>query len=214
MEKRNQAAKLLIGLVIVVFAVLLIGGLVGGKDLLFCLDRTTPLTRSDVTYKTVDAPKASSKDGTINAADWAAAYPEIAATMGDNKKNSYIVDYLDQDPYLKNIYEGFGFAKEYGSARGHEYCLEDVAHTARPKPLANCLTCKTPNFAKLVNDQGLLHLPRQRGGRKGQAGGDPQLCDQGPGGERPEDRSGHPVLRPVPYRVLLHPCGQGDHDAL
>ena len=155
MEKRNQAAKLLIGLVIVVFAVLLIGGLVGGKDLLFRLDRTTPLTRSDVTYKTVDAPKASSKDGTINAADWAAAYPEIAATMGDNKKNSYIVDYLDQDPYLKNIYEGFGFAKEYGSARGHEYCLEDVAHTARPKPLANCLTCKTPNFAKLVNDQGV-----------------------------------------------------------
>ena len=42
MEKRNQAAKLLIGLVIVVFAVLLIGGLVGGKDLLFRLDRTTP----------------------------------------------------------------------------------------------------------------------------------------------------------------------------
>ena len=155
MEKRNQAAKLLIGLVIVVFAVLLIGGLVGGKDLLFRLDRTTPLTRADVTYKTVDAPKASSKDGTINAADWAAAYPEIAATMGDNKKNSYIVDYLDQDPYLKNIYEGFGFAKEYGSARGHEYCLEDVAHTARPKLLANCLTCKTPNFAKLVNDQGV-----------------------------------------------------------
>ena len=38
MEKRNQAAKLLIGLVIVVFAVLLIGGLVGGKDLLFRLD--------------------------------------------------------------------------------------------------------------------------------------------------------------------------------
>ncbi|MBQ6146505.1 MAG: ammonia-forming cytochrome c nitrite reductase subunit c552, partial [Clostridia bacterium] len=54
--------------------------------------------------------------------------------MGDNKKNSYIVDYLDQDPYLKNIYEGFGFAKEYGSARGHEYTLEDVAKTARPHP--------------------------------------------------------------------------------
>ena len=28
-------------------------------------------------------------------------------------------------------------------------------HTARPHPLANCLTCKTPNFAKLVNDQGV-----------------------------------------------------------
>ena len=155
MEKRNQAAKLLIGLVIVIFAVLLIGGVVGGRNMIFHLDRTTALTRSDVTYTTVDAPKASSKDGTVNAADWAAAYPEIVATMGDNRKNSYIVDYLDQDKYLKNIYEGFGFAKEYGSARGHEYTLEDVAHTARPHPLANCLTCKTPNFAKLVNDQGV-----------------------------------------------------------
>ncbi|MBQ4125256.1 MAG: ammonia-forming cytochrome c nitrite reductase subunit c552, partial [Desulfovibrio sp.] len=155
MEKRNQAAKLLIGLAIVIFALLLLGGVVGGKNLVFKLARTTPLTTGDVTYKTVDAPVATSKDGTVNAADWAAAYPEIVATMGDNKKNSYIVDYLEQDPYLKNIYEGFGFAKEYGSARGHEYTLEDVAKTARPHALANCLTCKTPNFAKLVNDQGV-----------------------------------------------------------
>ena len=155
MEKRNQAAKLLIGLVIVILAVLLLGGVVGGKNLLFRVERTTPLVRADVTYKTADAPKASSKDGTINAADWAAAYPEIAATMGDNKKNEYIVDYLAQDPYLKNIYEGFGFATEYGSARGHEYTLADVEHTQRPHGKANCLTCKTPNFAKLVNDQGV-----------------------------------------------------------
>ena len=155
MEKRNQAAKLLIGAVVVLFAVLLIGGVVGGKSLVFHLDRTALLTGSDVTYKTVDAPKASSKDGTINAADWAAAYPEIVATMGDNKKNSYTVDYLEQDPYLVNIYEGFGFAKDYLSARGHEYTLEDVAKTKRPHGNANCLTCKTPNFAKLVNDQGV-----------------------------------------------------------
>jgi len=155
MEKRNQAAKLLIGLGVVIFALLFLGGVIGGRDLVFHLDRTTPLTRADVTYKTVDVPAPSSKDGTINAADWNAAYPEIAVTMGNNRNNAYIVDYLEQDPYLTNIYEGFGFAKEYGSARGHEYTLEDVAKTARPHPLANCLTCKTPNFAKLVNDQGV-----------------------------------------------------------
>ena len=155
MEKRNQAAKLLIGLVIVVFALLFLGGVMGGKNLVFKLARTTPLTAGDVTYQTVDAPVASSKDGTVNAADWKAAYPEIVATMGDNAKNSYTVDYLEQDPYLVNIYEGFGFAKDYLSARGHEYTLADVAKTARPHPLANCLTCKTPNFAKLVNDQGV-----------------------------------------------------------
>ena len=75
MEKRNQAAKLLIGLAIVIFALLLLGGVVGGKNLVFKLARTTPLTAGDVTYKTVDAPVATSKDGTVNAADWAAAYP-------------------------------------------------------------------------------------------------------------------------------------------
>ncbi len=155
MEKRNQAAKLLIGAVIVLFAVLLIGGVVGGRNLVLHLERTTPLTRADVTYKTAEAPKASGKDGTVNAADWSAIYPEITVTMGNNRNNSYIVDYLEQDAYLRNIYEGFGFAKEYGSARGHEYTLEDVKKTARPHPLANCLTCKTPNFAKLVNDMGV-----------------------------------------------------------
>ena len=76
-------------------------------------------------------------------------------TMGQNSENSYVTDYLEQDSYLTNIYEGYGFAKDYGSARGHEYCLEDVAATERPHPKANCLTCKTPNFAKLVNEQGV-----------------------------------------------------------
>ncbi|MGX8699603.1 MAG: ammonia-forming cytochrome c nitrite reductase subunit c552, partial [bacterium] len=36
-----------------------------------------------------------------------------------------------------------------------EYCLEDVNKTLRPHGDAKCLTCKTPNFAKLVNDEGL-----------------------------------------------------------
>ena len=75
--------------------------------------------------------------------------------MWENAENEYTVDYLEEDPYLVNIYEGYGFAKDYGSARGHEYCLEDVAATERPHAMANCLTCKTPNFTKLVNDQGV-----------------------------------------------------------
>ena len=54
-----------------------------------------------------------------------------------------------------NIYEGYGFAIDYTSAIGHEYCLEDVAKTERPHALANCLTCKTADFTKLVNDLGV-----------------------------------------------------------
>ena len=91
-----------------------------------------PLTRSDIEYLEVDAPEATSKDGTVTAADWAAVYPYIAVSMGDNEKNSYVTDYLEQDPYLTNISEGYGFAIDYGSARGHSYTLTDVAKTQRP----------------------------------------------------------------------------------
>ena len=158
MNKKNLIIKLVCAVAIVALAVVLLSGLLGDKDTMYHLqDRSKigPLTSDDVTYKTVAAPAASSKDGTINAKDWSDAYPEIALTMGENKNNSYVLDYLEEDPYLVNIYEGYGFAKDYGSARGHEYCLEDVSKTQRPHPLANCLTCKTPNFAKLVNDMGV-----------------------------------------------------------
>ena len=97
-----------------------------------------------------EAVEAASAD-----ADLSAALPAIVVSMGANKENSYVTDYLEQDPYLVNIYEGYGFAKDYGSARGHEYTLEDVAKTQRPHPKANCLTCKTPDFHKLVEQEGL-----------------------------------------------------------
>ena len=154
--KRN--VKIIVAAVIILLSVTFCCGVIGGRDVMYHLkDRSAigPLTRDDIQYLHEEAPAATSKDGTINASDWEAMYPEIVATMGDNDKNSYIVSYLEEDPYLVNIYEGFGFAKEYGSARGHNYTLEDVANTARPHPMANCLTCKTPNFTKLVNDQGV-----------------------------------------------------------
>ena len=84
-----------------------------------------------------------------------AILPGIVTTMGDNRENSYVVDYPEQDPYLVNIYEGYGFAKDYGSARGHEYTLEDVAKTQRPHPKANCITCKTPDLHKMIEEQGV-----------------------------------------------------------
>ena len=79
----------------------------------------------------------------------------IALSMGNEKANSYVTDYLKQDPYLVNIYEGYGFAKDYGSARGHAYTLEDVQKTQRPHAKANCLTCKTPDMHKMIEEQGV-----------------------------------------------------------
>jgi len=76
-------------------------------------------------------------------------------SMGNEANNSYVTDYLEQDPYLVNIYEGYGFAKDYGSARGHAYTLDDVDKTQRPHAKANCLTCKTPDLHKMIEEQGV-----------------------------------------------------------
>ena len=93
-------------------------------------------------------------DRVISAEEWRALYPEIVESMESNSDNNYRISYLDEDPYLTNVYEGYGFAIDYTSAVGHTYTLEDVHNTQRPHPLANCLTCKSPNFTKLVNDLG------------------------------------------------------------
>ena len=156
--ERKTIVKLCVAALIVVLSIVFASGLFSGGSLIYHLKNRGelgPLSRSDISYQMAQAPEATSQDGTVNASDWASVYPYISATMGDNSKNSYVVDYLEEDPYLVNIYEGYGFAKDYGSARGHEYCLTDVGKTQRPHPKANCLTCKTPNFAKLVNDQGV-----------------------------------------------------------
>lgn len=151
MEKRNQAAKLIIGTVVVIIAILFIAGIVSGHSLKY---KAAPLSREDINYQKVDAPEASGYDGTIQADDWKALYPDIVVSMGSNAENSDVVDYLKLDPYLVEIYEGYGFAKDYGSARGHSYTLTDVFKTERPHKTANCLTCKTPNLTKKVQDEG------------------------------------------------------------
>lgn len=132
-------------------AILLVCAILGGLGICASADQKQ---RADVVYPTVEAPEASQENGVITAAEWAAVLPEVAASYEANADNSYNIDYLEEDPYLKEIYEGFGFAKDYKSARGHSYSLADGAGTARPHPLANCLTCKTADFTALVNAMG------------------------------------------------------------
>ncbi len=142
----------------VLAAVLFLTGLIGGRPMTYHLQNRGdlgPLSREDLTLKELEAPEATNRDGTVSAKDWEAAYPEIVMTMGMNDRNSYVTSYLEEDPYLVNIYQGYGFAVDYGSARGHAYTLEDVKKTGRPHAKANCLTCKSASFAKLVNDEGV-----------------------------------------------------------
>ena len=157
MERRTLIKLIIAAITALALILLTCGAFTGGhvKYYLQNRDALGPLTREDIEYLDVAAPAATSADGTVNAKDWAAVYPEIVLSMGLDSENSYTIDYLEQDPYLVNIYEGFGFAKDYASARGHSYTLEDAANTKRPHAKANCLTCKTPNFAKLVQDRGV-----------------------------------------------------------
>ncbi|MBQ1672625.1 MAG: ammonia-forming cytochrome c nitrite reductase subunit c552, partial [Bacteroidales bacterium] len=56
---------------------------------------------------------------------------------------------------LPVLYEPYGFAISYGSARGHFYDVTDITETGRPHALANCWTCKTPDFTNMVNEEGI-----------------------------------------------------------
>ena len=152
MDKKTIIWKLVCSLVIIAVAVVLLSGVLNRNDVRYHKDA---LTREELTALQAAAPEKLAYDGTIDAEAWKELFPYIAQSMEDNGKNAEIVDYLEQDPYLVKLYEGFGFAEEYGSARGHSYTLEDVHNTARPHAMANCLTCKTPNFAKLVQDKGV-----------------------------------------------------------
>ncbi len=156
MNKR-MICKVVCAVAVLALSILTLTGVITGKKVIFRAMKPAGemLTREDIEYQDVEAPEAASADGVVSADEWADTYPYITASMGANADNNYTTDYLEEDPYLTNIYEGYGFAKDYKSARGHSYTLEDVAATARPHATANCLTCKTPNFTKLVNDQGV-----------------------------------------------------------
>jgi nitrite reductase (cytochrome c-552) len=85
--------------------------------------------------------------------DWSSEFANEYETFMQNNENDEVVDYLEQSPYLKTLYEGYGFAISYGSARGHTYDIDDLYATGRPHKLANCFTCKTSDFtAKVLNE--------------------------------------------------------------
>ena len=91
----------------------------------------------------------------LHAVDWKDQYPDQYNTWCMTKESSEAEDYLELYPMLRGLYEGYGFAKDYKAARGHYYDVEDIEATGRPHPLANCWTCKTPDFTNMVNEEGI-----------------------------------------------------------
>ena len=91
----------------------------------------------------------------IKAADWAETYADVYASYMKNEENSAIIDHVEEYPMIATVYEGMAFNKFYNSARGHYYTVQDVTNTGRPHALANCFTCKTPDFTAKVNNEGV-----------------------------------------------------------
>ena len=105
-------------------------------------------------FRTAQVVQTGSGVTVKTAQDWAAEYPEIYASYMANEENTEVHDYTKDYPMIPIIYEGMAFSKFYGSARGHVYTVEDVTSTGRPHALANCFSCKTPDFTAMVNEMG------------------------------------------------------------
>jgi len=90
----------------------------------------------------------------IHAADWAEQFPNEYNSWNMTSEESEVEDYLEIYPMLSTLYEPYGFSFCYGSARGHYYDVDDILETTRPHKLAQCWTCKTPDFTNLANELG------------------------------------------------------------
>lgn len=95
--------------------------------------------------------------GIVPIEDWEGIYPDYVASFQSNADMSSTTyggsepySYLEKNPYLNTLYEGYGFAIQYDRARGHVYALEDVINTERPKAGASCLACKTSEYEEVL----------------------------------------------------------------
>jgi nitrite reductase (cytochrome c-552) len=102
---------------------------------------------------------------------WGQAFPRQLATynaMADTSfRSKYYgstrIDLLERNPRLAILFAGYGFAKNYNTARGHIYSVHDVHETLRtgapmgpdegPQP-ATCWTCKSSDVPRLMNQMG------------------------------------------------------------
>ena len=91
----------------------------------------------------------------MSAQDWADAYPAIYESYMANNDNDEFQDHVEEYPMIGVVYEGMAFNKFYNTARGHTYTVEDITSTGRPHALANCFSCKTPDFTAKVNELGV-----------------------------------------------------------
>lgn len=116
-------------------------------------------TQQPVAFRADIAP------GTVKSEEFKKYYPKQydsymknaeMSNEGSKYGGSEEYDNLVQWPFLKEIFAGYGFSKEYNEDRGHFYSIEDVTKIKRinDKSIASCWTCKSPQVAGTVAEMG------------------------------------------------------------
>lgn len=100
-----------------------------------------------------------------DSAKWGLNFPNQYSTFKLTKVNVNRTQYggsdpfskLEADPYLKELFAGNAFSKEYNEERGHMWALEDVQGTARisEKTPGTCYSCKSSSNPSLWAELGM-----------------------------------------------------------
>ena len=91
----------------------------------------------------------------ISATEWFEYHPDVVASYLRNYDNYRKYCYLELFPYMRTLYEGFGFAVMYNSPRGHVFSMESTDLTERPALRANCFACKSANYPAVREAMGI-----------------------------------------------------------
>jgi len=96
---------------------------------------------------------------------WGTHYPRQYDTWKKTKSSGEIEDLVERYPQLAIVWAGYGFSKDYNAPRGHAYALQSNRNSLRtgappddktgPMPMA-CWTCKSPDVARLIEEEGEL----------------------------------------------------------
>jgi nitrite reductase (cytochrome c-552) len=80
-------------------------------------------------------------------------------------------DLLAKNPRMVILFAGYGFSKDYNSARGHTYAIQDPTETLRtgspmgpgegPQP-GTCWTCKSSDVPRVMNEMGVAEFYASR----------------------------------------------------
>jgi nitrite reductase (cytochrome c-552) len=91
----------------------------------------------------------------ISAEEWFGTHPDVVESYWRNYDNDIFYSYLEKNPYMSVLFEGFGFAVSYNSPRGHVYSMYSTDNTGRPTLRANCFTCKSANYPAIAEEMGI-----------------------------------------------------------